>query len=421
MDAADPLAGLRAAFVVGDERTVYADGNSLGRLSRATAARIEALVAAWGEQLVGGWPEWIELPRAIGDRLAEHVLGARPGEVLVCDSVTVNLFKLAGAVLEARPGPLVGLASDFPTDRYVLEGLARQHGVELRLVERADLAEAARDARLTVVSHVDYRSGAILPFDALEGLVLWDLSHAAGAVEIDLSGQQLAVGCTYKYLNGGPGAPAFLYVREDLQEQLRSPIQGWFGQREQFAMGPAYDPAPGIDRFLAGTPPILALAAVEAALDPFAEAGMPAIAAKTRALTDLFVTLADAWLVPLGFVLASPRDATARGGHVSLWHPDGWQVCRALIERAAVVPDFRRADPPGGAAPRGAVPAGASPGGAAFGGASGAEGGRAGLVRFGFPALTTTFAEVFEAAKRTRDLVALGAHREITAPPGRVT
>jgi kynureninase len=386
-DAADPLARFRERFVVDDDGPIYVDGNSLGRLPHATADRLKALVDEWGTRLVSGWPDWIELPRAVGDRLGEHVLGAQPGEVLVCDSVTVNLFKLAGAVLAAEPGPLVGLASDFPTDRYVLQGLAQQHGVELRLVERDELAEASQGARLTVASHVDYRSGVILPFDALDGLVLWDLSHAAGAIEIDLSDQQLAVGCTYKYLNGGPGAPAFLYVRTDLQEQLRTPIQGWFGQRDQFAMGPDYDPAPGIDRFLAGTPSILALAAVESALGTLEEAGMAAIAEKSRALTDLFVELHDAWLAPLGFELASPRDARVRGGHVSVSHPQGWQVCRALIERANVVPDFRRPD----------------------------------IVRYGFPALYTRFEDVYEAAKRTRDLVALGAHREIKAPPGRVT
>ena len=390
LDAADPLAAFRERFVVDDAGPIYVDGNSLGRLPHATAERLTALVEDWGTRLVSGWPDWIELPARVGDLLAEHVLHARPGEVVVCDSVTVNLFKLAGAVLALEPGPLVGLADDFPTDRYVLAGLAAQHGVELRLTDRAGLDDAMQGARLAVLSHVDYRSGEILPFEAVDGLVLWDLSHAAGAIEVDLSAQQLAVGCTYKYLNGGPGAPAFLYVREDLQPRLRSPIQGWFGQREQFAMGPAYDPAPGIERFLAGTPPILDLTAVRSGVELTAEAGMERVARKTRELTDLFVALHDAWLAPLGFTLASPREADRRGGHVSLAHADGWQICRALIERANVVPDFRRAS--GG-----------------------------GLVRFGFPALYTRFADVHEAARRTRDLVAVGAHREITAPPARVT
>ena len=243
-------------------------------------------------------------------------------------------------------------------------------------------------ARLAVLSHVDYRSGEILPFDAVDGLVLWDLSHAAGAIEIDLSAQQLAVGCTYKYLNGGPGAPAFLYVREDLQAQLRSPIQGWFGQREQFAMGPAYDPAPGIERFLAGTPPILELTAVALGRRAHRRGRHGADRREDpRAHRPLRRAARRVARAARASASPRPRDATPRGGHVSLAHPDGWQICRALIERANVVPDFRRPD----------------------------------RVRFGFPALYTRYADVYEAAKRTKDLVALGAHREIKAPPARVT
>jgi kynureninase len=395
LDAADPLAGQRGAFVVDDDGPLYVDGNSLGRLPRATAERIKGLVDEWGERLVTAWPDWIEAPSRIGDQLAEHVLGARPGEVLACDSVTVNLFKLAGAVLEAGPGPIVVPAGEFPTDRYVLEGLAARHGVELRQVAMADVAAAARDARLVCLSLVDYRSGEVADLErlsALDATVLWDLSHAAGSVAIDLhgAGAELAVGCTYKYLNGGPGAPAYLYVREDLQERLRSPIQGWFGQRDQFAMGPRYEPVDGVERFLAGTPVILGLAAVESGVALTAQAGMAAIAAKTRALTDLFVEAHDAWLAPLGFDLASPRDGARRGGHVSLGHADAWPICRALIERAGVVPDFR-ADDAGG------------------------------LIRFAFPALYTRFADVVDAAERTRDLVEAGEHRLVDAARTRVT
>ena len=395
LDAADPLAAFRDDFVVDDAGPLYVDGNSLGRLPHATAERLKALVDEWGTRLVTAWGDWIEAPQRIGDQLAEHVLGARPGEVLACDSVTVNLYKLAGAVLARRPGPIVALAGDFPTDRYVLEGLAERHGVELRLVDLAGVPAAARDAALVCLSLVDYRSGEVADLRGLSALgapVLWDLSHAAGAVEVDLhaSGAQLAVGCTYKYLNGGPGAPAWLYVREDLQAELRSPIQGWFAQRDQFAMGPRYDPADGIDRFLAGTPVILGLAAVESGLELTARAGMAAIAAKTRALTDLFVEAHDAWLGPLGFTLASPRDAARRGGHVSLGHEDAWPICRALIERAGVVPDFRADD--GG-----------------------------GLIRFAFPALYTRYADVVDAAARTRDLVAAGEHRLVDATRTRVT
>ena len=392
LDAEDPLAAFRDRFAIDRDGPLYVDGNSLGRLPRETAARVERTVADWGTRLVTGWEDWIEMPERIGDLLAEHVLGARPGEVLACDSTTVNLFKLAGAVLQAAPGPVVAPAGDFPTDRYVLQGLAERHAVELRLVEPAALPAAARDARLVVLSHVDFRTGAVAELEALrEGpaLVLLDLSHSAGAIEVDLEASpvDLAVGCSYKYLNGGPGAPAWLYVRREHQRGLVSPVQGWFGQADQFAMGHDYSPVEGIGRFAAGTPPILAMAAVEAGLGLIAEAGMPAIARKTRALTQRFVALADAWLAPLGFGVASPRDAGARGGHVSLTHPEAWPVCRALIERAGVVPDFRAPD----------------------------------LIRFAFPALYTSFADVDEVARRTRDLVAAGEHRLVDARSRRVT
>nr|MDQ5808966.1 aminotransferase class V-fold PLP-dependent enzyme [Actinomycetota bacterium] len=305
LDAEDPLAGFRGRFAIDETGPIYADGNSLGRLPHAASDAIAGAVETWGTRLVGAWDEWIELPERIGDLLAEHVLGARPGEVVVCDSATVNLYKLAGAVLAAERGPIVALAEDFPTDRYVLQGLAAQHDVDLRLVSRAQLPVQARDARLVCLSHVDYRSGEVAEIGALRpnnGLVLWDLSHSAGAVELDLEadGVDLAVGVTYKYLNGGPGAPAYLYVREEHQERLRSPVQGWFGQRDQFAMGLRYDPAGDVRRFMAGTPPIVSLAGVEAGVRVVAEAGMPVIAPKTRALTELFVHLHDQWLAPLG-------------------------------------------------------------------------------------------------------------------------
>jgi kynureninase len=393
LDAEDPLAGFRGRFAIDETGPLYADGNSLGRASHAAQEAVAAALDEWGTRLVGGWEDWIDLPRRVGDLLAEHVLGARPGEVVACDSTTVNLYKLAGAVLEAQPGPIAALSDDFPTDRYVLQGLAARHGVELRLVSRAQLPYAARDARLVCLSHVDYRSGEIAELDALRpakgGLVLWDLSHSAGAVEIDLegSGADLAVGCTYKFLNGGPGAPAYLYVREEHQERLRSPIQGWFGQRDQFAMGRGYDPADGVERFLAGTPPILGLVAVEAAVRLIAQASMPVIAAKTRALTELFTYLHDQWLAPLGFVLASPRGARARGGHVALRHPQAWPITRALIERANVVPDFRDPD----------------------------------VIRFAFPALYTRFVDVVDVAQRTRDLVEAGEHERVDPTRRRIT
>lgn len=405
LDARDPLAGFRERFVHSRPERVYVDGNSLGRLPRAAAEELAARVGEWGDRLVSAWPDWIDLPREVGDLIARAALGARPGEVVVSDSTTVNLYKLASAALAARAGAIVSDRDNFPTDRYVLEGLAEQHGRELRLfaadeVEGPTAADVERachgGAALVSLSHVAYRSGAVADMAAITevaraagALVVWDLSHSAGSVEVELHrcGADLAVGCTYKYLCGGPGAPAFLYVREELQERLRSPIWGWFGQREQFAMGPRYDPEPGIARFLAGTPPILDLTAVRAGVELVEEAGIAAIAAKGRALTSYAVELADEWLAPLGFELGSPRDPERRGAHVSLRHADAWRVNRALIERAQVVPDFRGPD----------------------------------SIRFGYPPLYTSFADVREAFDRLRKLIALGAHRDLDPRPTRVT
>ncbi len=392
-DAADPLRGFRDRFVNEDPARIYLDGNSLGRLPLATRDRLAAIVAEWGERLVTGWPEWIDAPARVGDLLAEHVLGARPGEVIVSDSTTVNLFKLCSAVLDTREGAIVTDRGNFPTDRYVLEGLAARHGRELRLVETPDDAVAERDTALVVLSHVDYRTAAIADIAALTAAtdadVVWDLSHSAGALPVGLreAGAQLAVGCTYKYLNAGPGAPAFLYVAEERQAALRSPIWGWFGQRDQFAMERAYDPADGVARFQAGTPPILALAAVEEGARLTAEAGIDALRAKSVALTDAIVALHDAWLAPLGFSLGSPRDSARRGSHVSLRHPDAWPINVALIERAAVIPDFRGPD----------------------------------SIRLGVAPLYTSHADVWDALDRLRGLVERGEHRLVDTAPGRVT
>jgi kynureninase len=405
LDAADPLRGFRDRFVLEaqDDDRIYLDGNSLGRLPRETAVRLAERTAEWGERLVGGWHDWIELPTRVGDLLAEHVLGARPGEVLVCDSTTVNLYKLAHAALAARPDRRAILAdpNDFPTDRYVLEGVAAERGVELRWVESdavhgPQVETVAADVALVVLSHVSYRSGALADVRAITeaahaagALALWDLSHSAGAVSVELeaAGADLAVGCTYKYLNAGPGSPAFLYVRPALQAELRSPIQGWFGQRDQFHMGPRYVPAEGIERFLAGTPPILGLAAVEAGAALVAEAGIERLSNKAVALTELLVELHDARLAPLGFELGSPRDPARRGSHVSLRHPEAWRITRALIERARVVPDFRGPD----------------------------------SVRLGVPPLYTRFVDVWDAVDRLARIVQAKDHERYDTALARVT
>jgi len=364
MDAADPLTGFRDRFVRDDESLIYLDGNSLGPLPIATQARIaEAVRLDWGAGLVRSWDSWIDLPRRAGDLVGQHLVGAAPGQVAVCDSTTINLYKLACAAMDARPGRDVIVTDDdnFPTDRYVLEGIAAQRGCALRMIS-SDLTEgvseallrAAVDDRTALVSlsHVAYRGGALADMARITriardagALMLWDLSHSVGAVpiELDAAGADLAIGCTYKYVNAGPGAPAFLYVRGELQDSLRQPVWGWFGQRDQFAMGRHYDPAPGIGRFLTGTPQIIGTVAVEEGARLLGEAGLGRLRAKGIALTDLLVELADEWLAPHGFTVASPRDSARRGAHVCLHHPDAWQISQALI-RAGIVGDYRTPD-----------------------------------------------------------------------------
>jgi kynureninase len=397
-DAADPLAPFRDRFVQDEAGVLYLDGNSLGRLPVATRERLAAMTAEWGERLVGGWPEWIDAPVVAGDLLA-GVIGAQPGEVIVCDSTTVNLYKLVAAALDHRGGgALVTDRGNFPTDRYVLEGLAAQRGLPLRQFDAEPDAATlpCGPGDVVVLSHVGYRTGALADLPALQAAarergatLIWDLSHSAGAVPVDLhaAGAELAVGCTYKYLNAGPGAPAYLYVARELQPVVRSPIWGWFGQRDQFAMERGYDPEPSIRRFLAGTPPILGLAAVEEGARLTAEAGIAALHRKAIALTELIVALHDAWLAPLGFSLGTPRDPAARGSHVALQHPQAWQITRALIERAGVVPDFRGPD----------------------------------AVRLGVAPLYTRHVDVWDALARLRELVARGEHETVDPRPGRVT
>jgi kynureninase len=396
--------------VFADEERIYLDGNSLGRLPVATRDRLHDLVDEWGDRLVSGWPDWIDAPTRVGDALAEGVLGARPGEVLVADSTTVNLYKLCSAALDAyrlsAQGAVVTDQDNFPTDRYVLEGLAEQRGLQLRLMEsdpvdgpqpealEAELRDGA--VALVVLSHVAYRSGALADLHALTDVarrfdahVVWDLSHSAGAVPVDLRDArvELAVGCTYKYLNAGPGAPAFLYAAEEVQPRLRSPIWGWFGQRDQFEMERAYDPVDGIGRFMAGTPPIIDLAAVESGVRLTAEAGVGALREKSIALCELLVALHDERLAPLGFSVGSPRDPERRGSHVSLRHPDAWPICQAMTARAGVIPDYRGPD----------------------------------SIRLGVAPLYTRFVDIWDAVDRVRGLVERGEHTAFDAVPGRVT
>jgi kynureninase len=365
LDATDPLSAFRERFVIADPELIYLDGNSLGRLPRATGERLATVVEyEWGERLVRGWGEgWFDAPQRIGGKLA-GLLGAAADEVVLADSTSVNLFKLALAALLARPDRRVIVTDDlnFPSDLYVLESAARLAGGSVRVVPSADgihgpvealLAALDGDTALLSLSHTVFKSGYTYDMAALTAaahragaLALWDLSHSAGAVAVALNGAvaDLAVGCTYKYLNGGPGAPAFLYVRRDLQDQLANPISGWIGRRDPFDFALDYAPAPGIGRFLTGTPPILSLSAVEPGVELLLEAGMERLRARSVRLSEYLIVRWEERLAPLGFRLNSPRHPARRGSHVSLGHADGLRINLALIHDQKVLPDFRRPD-----------------------------------------------------------------------------
>ncbi|BCJ36770.1 kynureninase [Actinocatenispora thailandica] len=406
-DAADPLAGWRDRFVIEPDGPIYLDGNSLGRLPVAAVDELAAAVRGeWGGELIRGWSHWIELGREVGDLLAGPVLDAEPGELVLSDSTSVNLYKLAAAALAARPDRHVVVVDEdnFPTDQYLLQSLAAERGLTLRPVT-ADLdngldtaqvvAALDDDVALVLLSHVAYRSGAIAELPAITAaahrvgaLVLWDLCHSVGSVPVPLRAAEvdLAVGCTYKYLNGGPGSPAFLYVRRELQSVLRQPITGWFGQADQFGMDSRYAPADGIDRFLVGTPPVLSAYGARAGARIAAEVGIEPVRAKGMALTSYAVELYDTWLAEHGCRLASPRDAARRGAHVTLHHPNAWQLCQAWQD-AGVLPDFRTPD----------------------------------RLRIGFAPLYTRFADVYEAFHRLREILASGSYRSYPEQRSRVT
>ena len=344
---------------------VYFDGNSLGQLPQATRDALQQTIdIEWGERLIRSWNEgWMELPFATGDLLGTHLLGAAAGQTVLADSTTVNFYKLASAALTARPDRTRILTdhANFPTDRYVVESLALAHhkqidwlttdpagGPEPEQIEPLITADTA----LVTFSHVAYRSAHIADMRRITelahahgALVLWDLSHSVGAlpVTLDEDGVDLAVGCTYKYLNGGPGAPAFLYVNERLHAELAQPIWGWLGRRDPFAMAPGYLAGEGIAQMLSGTPQVLGLTAAREGIALSAEATIAAIRAKSIGLTEYAITLGDELLAPLGVGLGSPRDPVHRGGHVSLTHPDARALSQRLIE-AAVIPDFREPD-----------------------------------------------------------------------------
>ncbi|MDF9716006.1 aminotransferase class V-fold PLP-dependent enzyme [Nocardioides sp. ChNu-153] len=370
LDRADPLAAYRERFVGAGTSLVYLDGNSLGRPLRTTVERMASFVEAeWGGRLIRGWDEgWFDLPLTLGDELGRVVLGAAPGQTVVGDATTVLLYKLLRALVDAavardpRRTEVVVDTDNFPTDRYVVEGVAAERGLTVRWLEvpvDGGMEVAALEPLLgprtgvVVLSHVAYRSGHLADLagvtaaaHAAGAFVLADLCHSAGAVEVglDAADVDVAVGCSYKYLGGGPGAPAFAYVAARLHDELRQPITGWMGHADPFAMGPGHQPAPGMRRFLSGTPPVLAMQPLRDTVALLDEAGVPAVRAKAAGLTSYVVDLADVHLAPLGVRLASPRDPAARGGHVTLTHPAMREVV-ARLWREDVLPDHR--DPHG--------------------------------------------------------------------------
>ncbi len=357
-DAADPLADFRLRFTL-PAGVIYLDGNSLGALPKATPAALARLVEQeWGEGLIRSWnpsargPGWFDAARRIGSKIAPLV-GAAPHEVIACDSTSINLFKLIAAALEMRPGRKVILSEpgNFPTDLYMIAGLEAQGLAERRLAEREHLMEALdADVALLMLTHVHYKTGAMHDMMALTraaheagALVLWDMSHSTGAVPVDLTavGADFAVGCGYKYLCGGPGAPAFAYVAERHHAGLVQPLTGWFGHAAPFAFTDDYAPAPGIDRMLCGTSPVLGLAALEVGVDLIAEIGVGRLFEKSQALSEFFVECLMALDVHLELV--SPPESGARGSHISFLHPDAYAICQALIARG-VIGDFRDPD-----------------------------------------------------------------------------
>lgn len=364
LDAEDPLARYRDHFIGTDTELSYLDGNSLGRPLKRTADDISAFIhAGWGGRLIRGWDEeWLDLPQAIGDQLGRAVLGAAAGQTIIADSTTVVLYKLIRAALAAVKDParteIVLDTDNFPTDRYLVEGIAREEGLTLRWIDADPAAGVTLDqvrkaagpaTAVVLLSHVAYRSGFLADLPGITAavhdagaLMVWDLCHSAGSVEIglDAAGVDFAAGCTYKYLNGGPGSPAFAYVNARHLPGLAQPIWGWMGRKDAFEMGPGYEAAPGIRGFLSGTPAIFGMIAMRGTLDLIEEAGMPALREKSLRLTAYALELHDAWLAPAGVKLATPRAAELRGSHITVDHPAFREVTAALWDKD-VIPDFR--------------------------------------------------------------------------------
>jgi len=398
--------------VVADPEMCYLDGNSLGRLPKETISAVNNLMTEWGAEVVTGWGHWVDEAQPTGDLLGQAALGAGPGQILVCDTTSVNFYQLCLAAVHARPGrkTIITDAANFPTDRYILDGIAKQFGLKLVLIENEDPAVAIHerittqvlapylndDVALVTLQVIQYRSGARTDIKsitdqvrAIGGLVVWDASHAVGAIELNLdaNGVDLCVGCTYKYGNSGPGSPAWLYVSKKIQKELQVPIQGWFAQDAQFEMGPVFERAQNIRGFQIASPSLIGIRCVQTAFSMIKEAGIDAIAQKAAVGTQMMIDLYDAWLAPLGIELNTSRDPKERGGHISLVHPDAAQICVALRQISNVIPDYRTPN----------------------------------SIRLAISPLPTSYVEVWDGFARMRDLVASGQYKTIKEGGSRVT
>ena len=413
LDASDPLAKYRDQFVIADPTMCYLDGNSLGRLPKQTIKVInDFLVDDWGAKVVEGWNDWIDQAQVVGDLIGRATLGAAAGQVLACDTTSVNFYQLVGAALAARPGrkTIIVDAANFPTDRYILQGIAKTHGLKLITIDNESPGTAeheritpeilekylSNDVAFVTLEVIQYRSGARTDIKAITdlarkygALTIWDASHAVGAIEMnfDANGVDLAVGCTYKYGNSGPGAPAWLYVAKRIQKELQTPIQGWFAQGKQFEMGATFEKSEDIRGFQIASPSLIGLKSIQSAFSMIEEAGIDAIAAKCAKGTEMMIDLYDAWLADLGFTLNTSRNSNERGGHISLVHPEAKRISVALRQFANVIPDYRVPD----------------------------------SIRLAIAPLPTSYVEVWDGFQRIRDLVSTRQFEKIKADQSRVT
>ena len=413
LDRNDPLAHFRSRFVITDPDMCYLDGNSLGRLPHSTVIALnEYMTQEWGREVVTGWSHWVDEAQPTGDLIGRSALGAGPGQMLTCDTTSVNFYQLAVAAINARPGrkTIITDAANFPTDRYILDGIAKQLGLNLVIIDNESAGSAdneritpeilekylSDDVALVTLEVIQYRSGARNDIKSLTdltrkygALLLWDASHAVGAIEmnLDANGADLVVGCTYKYGNSGPGSPAWLYVSKRIQKELQVPIQGWFSQGDQFGMGPVFERAEGIRGYQIASPSLMGLRCVKSAFEIIEEAGIDAIASKAAIGTQMMIDLYDAWLADLGITLLTSRNAKERGGHITLGHPDAARICIALRQFANVIPDYRTPN----------------------------------SIRLAISPLPTSYVEVWDGFQRIRDLVASRHYEKVEEGGSRVT